>query len=142
DGARFDVYSAGAVLFSVIENSFPAHGGLSQITRRCPEALRWVIRRAMAEYDQRYPTAAAFLGDLEAIRAAADPFALKPADLPSMSGRAWEPAPAPDPVRVAHAGTPVPPAAPAAPGVAPRLSIADWWTGRYTPEGAQPPAPP
>ena len=47
DGAKFDVYAAGAVLFSMIENSFPAHGGLSQITsaarRRCAgsSAERW-----------------------------------------------------------------------------------------------------
>ncbi|MEO1512361.1 MAG: serine/threonine-protein kinase, partial [Planctomycetota bacterium] len=32
DGGKFDVYAAGAVLFSVIENSFPAHGSLSKIT--------------------------------------------------------------------------------------------------------------
>ena len=36
DGAKFDLYSAGAVLFSMIENSFPAHGSLSQLTKRCP----------------------------------------------------------------------------------------------------------
>ena len=86
DGAKFDVYAAGAVLYSVIENSFPAHGGLSQISKRCPEALRWVVRRAMAEYDQRYASAAEMLADLDAIRGASDPFALRPADLPSMSG--------------------------------------------------------
>lgn len=84
DGVKFDVYGAGAVLYSVVENSFPAHGGLSQITKRCPEALRWVIRRAMAEMHQRYPTAEAMLVDLRAILAAGDPFALKPVDLPSM----------------------------------------------------------
>src|SRR5690606_13930253 len=49
EGARFDVYGVGAALYSVIENSFPAHGGLSQLTRRCPEAARWIIRRAMTD---------------------------------------------------------------------------------------------
>ncbi|GMV25015.1 MAG: hypothetical protein AMXMBFR58_10460 [Phycisphaerae bacterium] len=87
DGARFDVYAAGAVLYSIIENSFPAHGVLSQVTRRCPEALKWVIRRAMADYDKRYPSAAAMLLDLRAVAAAPDAFALKPIDLPSMQGQ-------------------------------------------------------
>ena len=32
--AIVSVYAAGAVLYSVVENSFPAHGGLSQVTRR------------------------------------------------------------------------------------------------------------
>ncbi len=84
DGAKFDIYAAGAVLFSVIENSFPAHGGLSQVTKKCPDALRWIIRRAMTEYDRRYPSTALMLADLEAVRQAADPFAVRPADLPSM----------------------------------------------------------
>lgn len=86
DGAKFDVYAAGAVLFSMIENSFPAHGGLSQITKRCPEALRWIVRRSMADYDKRYPSASAMLADLDVVRRAADPFALRPIDLPSMRG--------------------------------------------------------
>ncbi|MCC6425273.1 MAG: hypothetical protein IT435_00500 [Phycisphaerales bacterium] len=87
DGARFDVYAVGAVLYSIIENSFPAHGVLSQVSRRCPEALRWVIRRAMADYDKRYPSAAAMLLDLQAVLSAEDPSALKPIDLPSMQGQ-------------------------------------------------------
>jgi hypothetical protein len=86
DGAKFDVYAAGAVLYAVIENSFPAHGVLSQVTRRCPEAVKWVIRRAMADYDKRYTSAAQMLADLETVLLAADPFALKPIDLPSMRG--------------------------------------------------------
>jgi serine/threonine protein kinase len=86
DGARFDVYAAGAVLYAMIENSFPAHGGLSQITKRCPEALRWIVRRAMTEYDKRYASALAMLEDLRVVASAQDPFAVKPADLPSMRG--------------------------------------------------------
>lgn len=85
DGARFDVYAVGAVLYSLIENSFPAHGGLSQITKACPDALRWIVRRAMADYDKRYPTADAMLADLAALRAAPDPFALQPVHLPSFN---------------------------------------------------------
>ncbi|MBL8991246.1 MAG: hypothetical protein JNJ48_06665 [Phycisphaerae bacterium] len=88
DGGRFDVYGAGAVLFSIVENSFPAHGGLSQITRRCPDAVRWIVRRAMADYDKRYPTAALMLADLRCVAGAPDPYAVKPADLPSMSNAA------------------------------------------------------
>ena len=84
DGAKFDIYAAGAVLYSMIENSFPAHGGLSQIVKKCPEALRWVVRRAMTDYDRRYETAAAMLGDIEQVMTAVDPFALRPAELASV----------------------------------------------------------
>lgn len=164
DGAKFDVYAAGAVLYSVIENSFPAHGGLSQISKRCPEAMRWVVRRAMAEYDQRYASAAAMLADLDAIRGASDPFALRPADLPSMSGavgvpdaRADDVQPEPPATPAEPAFTPPPPSAasaanqvaaaaavaaaevanaftpPASRGrVKPKLTLTDWWTGRYS----------
>ncbi len=83
DGVRFDIYSAGAVLYSMIENSFPAHGSLSKIAKRCPEALRWIVQRAMAEMSARYGTAREMREDLAALAAAQDPFALRPADLPS-----------------------------------------------------------
>lgn len=83
DGVRFDLYGAGAVLYSVLENSFPAHGSLSPLSRRCPEGLRWIVRRAMADLHSRYPDARAMLADLRAVMNAADPFALRPADLPS-----------------------------------------------------------
>jgi serine/threonine protein kinase len=86
DGAKFDVYAAGAVLFSMIENSFPAHGGLSQLSKSCPEALRWIVRRAMTDYEKRYPTARAMLADLAVVASAADPFAVKLAQLPSVAG--------------------------------------------------------
>lgn len=84
DGTRFDIYGAGAVLYSVIENQFPAHGVLSQINLRCPEAVRWIIRRAMTDYDKRYASAGAMLRDLEAVRLAADPMSVKAGMLPSM----------------------------------------------------------
>jgi hypothetical protein len=64
DGVKFDVYGAGAVLYSMVENSFPAHGSLSRISRRCPEALRWIVRRAMADMQNRYGSAREMLADL------------------------------------------------------------------------------
>ncbi|MBM4109652.1 MAG: hypothetical protein FJ255_12735, partial [Phycisphaerae bacterium] len=84
DGAKFDIYGAGAVLYSVIENGFPAHGVLSPVTRKCPETLRWIVRRAMTDYDKRYVSVAEMLADLEVVRRSADPFALRPIDLPSV----------------------------------------------------------
>ncbi len=84
DGTRFDVYGAGAVLFAMIEDGFPPHGGLSQVTRKCPDAVRWIIRRAMADYDKRYAGADEMLADVRTVLAAADPFTVRPADLPSV----------------------------------------------------------
>lgn len=86
DGSRFDLYAAGAVLYSVMEDSFPAHAGLSQLSKRCPDAVKWIIRRAMADYDKRYAGAAPMLADVEHVLSAPDPFAVKPIDLPSMKG--------------------------------------------------------
>jgi serine/threonine protein kinase len=147
DGARFDLYAAGAVLYAIIENSFPAHGGLSQITRKCPEALRWIVRRAMADYDKRYASAIAMLEDLRVVAAAADPYEVKPIDLPSMKGGAPAPMPEPEPVAFEAAASPVPPRgepqrpASPAPRTPPKLRVADWWTGRYevADRGAQAP---
>ncbi len=144
DGAKFDVYSAGAVLFSVIENSFPAHGGLSQVTKKCPDALKWVIRRAMAEYDNRYPSAAMMLADLDVIRTAENPYTLKPADLPSMKGGPVPEPKIPAPVppmpanapRVARAGSPVPTPMGRGARQAPKIALASWWSGRYQVENA------
>lgn len=158
NGAKFDIYAAGAVLFSVVEGSFPAHGGLSQISKRCPESVRWVVRRAMTDYDRRYATASEMLADVEHILGARDPFAVKPIELPSMGGtpaaadrveQAASPVPPPLPgTRAAAAPTPPVPESPAPPGPRsrPNIRVADWWTGRYTVEGgsrgAQPrPAP-
>lgn len=158
DGSKFDLYAAGAVLYSVIENSFPAHGGLSQITRRCPEALRWIVRRAMTDYDRRYATAGEMLADLRVVRDAPDPFRLKPVDLPSVRGGDHaepEPAPEPDafdayeaPRRGPSRGAPVPPPPPppspqqarSGPAARPEIRVSGWWSGRYAP-GAPTPAP-
>lgn len=138
DGAKFDIYAVGAVLFSMIENSFPAHGGLSQLSRSCPEAVRWIVRRAMTDYDKRYPTAAAMLADVEAVLSASDPFALRPAHLPSVAMTAEDDVPAAaarvaDAAGVAGVGgmppippvPPMPPIPPAAPAVA---AVADGWS--------------
>lgn len=151
DGSKFDVYAAGAVLYSVIENSFPAHGGLSQITKKCPESLRWVVRRAMAEYDRRYPSAAAMLADLKVIMSADDPYAVKPAQLPSMSGgQVADMQPEIDPTpaypfgadssapKVDRAGSPRPPQRVAGAGGTngprvgrPKTQVHGWWSGKY-----------
>lgn len=150
DGAKFDIYAAAAVLYSMVENSFPAHGGLSQITRRCPESVRWIIRRGMTEYDKRYATMKEMLADLDHVLAARDAFAVKPAELPSMragfvehaqpaldendaflasvaAARAATPAPAAMHAPFAHAAH----AAPAHLGSRPRLAVTGWWTGKY-----------
>ena len=86
DGVKFDLYSVGAVLYSMIENSFPAHGSLSRITKNCPEALQWIVRRSMADLATRYGAAEEMLADLRAVAAARDPYSLRPADLPSVQG--------------------------------------------------------
>jgi len=139
DGVKFDLYSAGAVLYFLIEHSFPAHGSLSAITKRCPEAVRWIVRRAMASLESRYGSAGEMLRDVEAVLASKDPFALRPADLPSMGGRAaeveravsaGEPAPwkhePPPPFAPARQPTPV---GAAAPGKEVRRSKSRGWTG-------------
>jgi serine/threonine protein kinase len=157
DGAKFDVYAAGAVLYYMLENTFPAHGGLSRLSMRHPDAVAWVIRRAMTEYSQRYPTAEALLKDLRTIVAAEDPFALKPVHLPSMGGADAEAARAAvddamgEAETVAQAATPGPAAgqekarsefratytvaSPSGDGSGqrprPRITVTDWWTGRY-----------
>jgi serine/threonine protein kinase len=154
DGTKFDVYAAGAVLFSIIENSFPAHGGLSQITKRCPESVRWIVRRAMTDYDKRYTSAGEMLADVRAVLDAHDPFSVRPIDLPSMSGGAMPPLPEhPEPdFAFAAASTVPPPIPPAAAAFAgghaasprpvpqrlagrPSLSLSNWWSGRYDVKG-------
>jgi len=159
NGVKFDIYAAGAVLYFVLENTFPAHGGLSRFTRNSPEALRWIVKRAMAEYNQRYETAEMMLADLEVVTSADDPFAVKLSALPSM--RAAENAheeldieietESPQARQVAAAGSPWPPKGGpdhigsnagekearmddpvvAGPPRRPRLRVLDWFTGRY-----------
>jgi hypothetical protein len=87
NGVKFDVYSTGAVLYALVENSFPAQGSLSRLTKRCPDVVQWIVRRAMADLDRRYADAREMLVDIRTVLAAPDPWRLRPADLPSVSGR-------------------------------------------------------
>jgi len=84
DGTRFDIYAVGAVMYFLLENEFPAHGGLSRFVRKSPEALRWIIRRAMTDYNKRYTNVDIMLADIRYVMTSSDPAAMKPADLPSM----------------------------------------------------------
>lgn len=86
DGAKFDIYAAGAVLFHILENTFPSHGGLSVISKRCPDAVKWIVRRAMTDYQNRYESAAMMLADIETVRHSSNLGTIKPAQLPSMQG--------------------------------------------------------
>ena len=98
DGVKFDLYSTGAVLYSMFENSFPAHGSLSNISKRCPDAFAWIVRRSMADIESRYSSSGEMLRDLRVVYAADDPFRVRPADLPSFQGLPFVPEPQrPDP---------------------------------------------
>ena len=90
-GAKFDIYSTGAVLYSLIENDFPAHGNLSRISKACPDALAMIVRRAMADMDTRYTSAREMLEDVRVLMRAQDPFQVRVAELPSMGGRPIDP---------------------------------------------------
>lgn len=149
EGGKFDVYAAGAVLYSVVEHSFPAHGGLSRVTKRCPEAIRWIIRRAMTDYANRYPHAGDMLRDIEFTMRADDAYSVRPADLPSMKGGAAHVEEEPEHDEFAHVAAaaatpnarveePAPqqpaqeaPAQPAGPARRPRLRVTNWWTGAH-----------
>ncbi|MBC8421686.1 hypothetical protein H8D99_00970, partial [bacterium] len=87
DGSKFDVYGAGAVLYFMLENTFPAQGGLSSFNTQSPEAIRWIVRRAMADYDQRYASIDDMLKDVETVLSASNITGVRPADLPSMGGK-------------------------------------------------------
>ncbi|MBL6720243.1 MAG: hypothetical protein ISQ08_02430 [Planctomycetes bacterium] len=86
DGVKFDLYGAGAVLFALLEGTFPANGSLTPFEKQSPEALRFVVRRAMADLESRYANAAEMAHDLEALLAAEDLASFKPMQLPSMGG--------------------------------------------------------
>ena len=128
DGARFDLYSAGAVLYYMVEGTFPAHGNLSRFDTESGDAIRWVIRRAMADYHKRYATSAEMLADVAFLAASRNPRLVRPADLPSVSA------------------APVQNAASPKPSVGdvcrrPRIEVSDWWSGRYRVRDAVPGAP-
>ncbi len=89
DACRFDIYSAGAVLYTMVEGDFPACSSLSPFSKSVPLAIQWVVRQSMAQAKQRYPSIKAFRGDVEVCLEAlqADRLEkLKPADLPSLGG--------------------------------------------------------
>ncbi|MFM1824375.1 MAG: hypothetical protein RI967_2641 [Planctomycetota bacterium] len=142
DAARFDLYGAGALLYFVLEGTFPAHGVLSAFRRPSPPCLQWIARRAMAEFDQRYPDAGAMLADLDHALAGGDPAAVRPADLPSMRAQAERDREAEmsEERRFLAAGSaptapPPPPDAHGGEGRAPRVVVVNWWTGAYRVEG-------
>lgn len=90
DGTKFDIYAAGAVLYSMIEDSFPAQGVLSPIEKKCPPAVAWIIRRAMADYRQRYASASDMMSDVQAALASQNLFTMRLVELPSMRGQLLE----------------------------------------------------
>ncbi len=122
DGARFDVYSAGAVLYYMLEGTFPAHGNLSRFQRSSGDAIRWVIRRAMADYNQRYEMIDSMLADVNFLANAASPADVRPADLPSFSGQQPDDA---SEVQSPKSSDRV------AVQRRPRLEVSDWWSGAY-----------
>jgi hypothetical protein len=163
DGTKFDIYGAGAVLFAMVEDTFPPHGALSQVSKRCPEAVKWIIRRAMAAYDNRYASADEMLRDLEFVLAAKDPHAIRPFELPSVrAGNQSEGHDAPrEPIHVAAARSVGGAAAAAAGAVGaaavaagqgvghrvgryvPSLRVTNWWSGASVvdqPAGGQQPS--
>lgn len=158
DGERFDVYGAGAVLYSMVENSFPAHGGLSRISQPCPEAIRWIVRRSMTDYDKRYRSAGEMLADVQFVLSAEDMFAIKPAQLPSMGGgsavaSAMDADEINDPRAVvspvAHHAPPPPipgdkpskKARHADAGTPAHIRVLNWWSGSFTVSGDDPNRP-
>jgi hypothetical protein len=129
DGARFDVYSAGAVLYYMVEGTFPAHGNLSRFDREESDAIRWVIRRSMAEYHQRYESIDVMLADVTLLAAATDPHSVRPADLPSFGGSTLE---------AAVSGAPPPPRSTGSTRRRPKIEVTDWWSGAYRVQDAVP----
>ncbi|GDX99509.1 hypothetical protein LBMAG48_19130 [Phycisphaerae bacterium] len=164
DGAKFDLYAVGAVLFSMLEDNFPAQGVLSPMRKKCPAIVQWIVRRSMADYQQRYASARDMLSDvsytLDAMQRDIAIGELKPGNLPSMRGSedatAFEPPaalPAPVemvPVRVvqpareptefvtAQAKTVTAEVSPDQPMEA---IVTNWWTGAFEMVTARVPAP-
>ncbi len=149
DAARFDLYGAGAVLYFVLEGTFPAHGVLSSFQKQSPASLQWIARRAMADFDRRYPDAESMLADLDRALLGEDPAAVRPADLPSMQANRAHvdgASAASEEARFldetlrggeSSAGSPRTPQPSTAPPdavglIRPRLRVHNWWTGAYS----------
>ncbi|MFN7317246.1 MAG: protein kinase domain-containing protein [Phycisphaerae bacterium] len=133
DGAKFDLYAVGAVLFTMLEDNFPAQGVLSPMRKKSPAIVQWIVRRAMADYQQRYASARDMLADVEfALASATGPLAIddiKPARLPSMAAQQSDEEPLPENSLPQEPLPPVPPmaalpAAPAAPQQLAQVSTA------------------
>ena len=148
DAARFDIYGAGAVLYFVLEGTFPAHGVLSSFRKQSPASLQWIARRSMADFDRRYPDAEAMLADLDRALLGQDPAAVRPADLPSMRGNDAETG-AEEPrseearfldqtLRGGETRAETPPTRPVSPPpdaqllLRPDVKVTNWWTGEYS----------
>jgi len=150
DGRLFDIYGAGAVIYSMIEDSFPAQGVLSPTTKRCPPSVGWIIRRAMADYRQRYQSADDMLADLDRVLAADAIDTVRPAHLPSQGGAAASLTALLPPIAAAASAAlsatrerPLASAATAAPldfgaphaekptAVFPSIRVTNWWTGEF-----------
>lgn len=129
DAARFDIYGAGAVLHFVLEGTFPAHGVLSGFRKPSPESLRWIARRAMADFARRYASAEEMLRDLDRAIAGGDPAVVRPADLPSMRVESGE-SDAVESTELVSALSPPPPPD-ARTNARPKIRITRWWTGGY-----------
>ena len=142
DAARFDLYGAGAVLYFVLEGTFPAHGVLSRFRKESPACLQWIARRAMAEFDTRYANADEMLRDLDHAIFGGDPAAVRPADLPSMRSGVEEAKSDEErfldaTLRSDSVRTPVPPPD-ATTSTRPTLRLINWWTGAYRVETVRP----
>jgi serine/threonine protein kinase len=102
DARRFDIYSAGALLYFLLEGSFPACGPLSQFSRPVPFGLQWMAAQAMADASKRYVSIDALAADLDVLlkqgkRGRMDE--VKPADLPSFHGQQIDVPPPAEPRR-------------------------------------------
>jgi serine/threonine protein kinase len=102
DARRFDIYSAGALLYFLLEGSFPACGPLSQFSRPVPFGLQWMAAQAMADASKRYVSIDALAADLDVLlkqgkRGRMDE--IKPADLPSFHGQQIDVPPLAEPRR-------------------------------------------
>ena len=133
DGTKFDIYAAGAVLYFALENTFPAHGGLSRFSKKSPEALKWIVCRAMAEYHKRYDSVAAMQQDLLLVLEAESIWDVRAADLPSMSHEEI----VDEQINSKTASYP-PTESPLAQGVQParHIAVTKWLTGTYEVRGS------
>lgn len=130
DGAKFDIYSAGAVLYYMVEGTFPAHGNLSRFNSEEGDAIRWVVRRSMADYNQRYESVDVMLADVACLARATNPRLVRPVDLPSFGGES----------ETVDGSTAVltPELSVGVTRQRPKIEVTEWWSGRYRVHDAVP----